>query len=176
MTFRNFRRIHALFHPRWHTLWRVAWLFIDFPMHARVVSCRRASGISAGCYFKSCQSPVIAPVFQWPEQDIVESSTEEGKHARVVSLPGERCTVKRGNDELRTCTSCTTRYATPWFDEFAWIFLAWIFLAWHFRTTRSNIHLAFPLGNRSVWHTFPFTHWYSYLCAVRDWIASSISR
>lgn len=25
-------------------------------------SCR-ASGISAGCYFKSCQSPVIAPVF-----------------------------------------------------------------------------------------------------------------
>lgn len=62
-------------------------------MHAHVVSCHRASGISAGCYFKSCQSPVIAPVFQWPEQDIVESSTEEGKHARVVSLPGERCTL-----------------------------------------------------------------------------------
>lgn len=76
-------------------------LFIGFPMQAR-----HPGGVSAGCYFKSCQSPVIAPVFQRPEQDIVESSTEEGKHAWVVSLPRERCSVKRENDdELRTCTS-----------------------------------------------------------------------
>lgn len=65
----------------------------------------RAGGISAGCYFKSCQSSVIAPVFQRLEQDVVESSTDEGKHARVISLPRERCTVKRENDEVRTCTS-----------------------------------------------------------------------
>jgi len=159
--------LRALSSPRWHSLWRVAWLFIDFPMHAscRVIAHRRAGGVSAGCYFKSCQSSVIAPVFQRPEQDIVESSTEEVKHARVVSLPGERCTVKRENDELQTCMSCIAYY-TPWFDELARIFLAWYFYATRSTSLSPPLHLA--IAPFSIVYTCISisTLWYSYLYTV----------
>lgn len=113
-------------------------------MHAscRVIAHRRAGGVSAGCYFKSCQSSVIAPVFQRPEQDIVESSTEEVKHARVVSLPGERCTVKRENDELQTCV-CHVSLTTP-LDSMSWpeFFSLDIFRATRSTSLSPPLHLA----------------------------------
>jgi len=167
--------LRALSSPRWHSLWRVAWLFIDFPMHAscRVIAHRRAGGVSAGCYFKSCQSSVIAPVFQRPEQDIVESSTEEVKHARVVSLPGERCTVKRENDELQTCV-CHVSLTTP-LDSMSWpeFFSLDIFM----RRARHLSRLRFiwqSLRSALCTRVFPFTLWYSYLYTVIcDTITSS---
>lgn len=55
--------------------------------HRATLYATEAGGVSAGCYFKSCQSPVIAPVLQRPERDVVKKA-EEGKHGRVVSLPG----------------------------------------------------------------------------------------
>lgn len=55
------------------------------------VALRRAGGVSAGCYFKSCQSPVIAPVFQRPEagrrQVRAKANTAELSRSRGNVVP-----------------------------------------------------------------------------------------
>lgn len=120
----------------------------------------RAAPAAFSCcprYFKSCQSLVIAPV-----SGAARSGTPGQVPTKANTTELSRSRENRGygniplNEKTTNYRPCSSSFATatPWFDEFARIFLAW-----HFRATRPlDICLCLLRQSLGSVHTYMYIH------------------
>lgn len=161
----------ALSSPVTHTLTRcLTFHRLSDVRASHRVAHRRASGVSAGCYFKSCQSLVIAPVFQHGL-----NRTSSSQVRRKVNMPESR---SRGNvvwlNEKTTNVYIVHR-------PLCHPLIRWVcsnFSHPTFSCGAFDIRFVFFFGNCFIWHYvqiyFRLLTGYSYLhTVVRDTISST---